>query len=208
MTYAELVQAVQDYTVNTNTTFVTNIPTFIKRAEENIVRAIPMPEFNKHSTTSTTADVRFLGTPSDFLSVYSMTVLSGTDKIAMYPREVSFMREAYPDATDTGVPLQYAVYDDDTFILAPTPDAVYTIELHYYYTPAALTSSNTTTWISLNATNALLYGTLYHAYVFMKGDADLMGYYKGLYDQGLSDMGKVSDGRQQTDRFMHSEVQI
>lgn len=207
MTYDELVQAVQDFTVNTNTTFVNNIPRFIASAEEQIVRHLPMANFRKAAEANFTASNEYLSTPSDYLAPYEFLVTDGSgNEDALLPKDVSFIREAFPDRTAEGLPRFYAVFDDDTFIVAPTPDSTYAVELHYYYDPAGLTSGNPTTWISTNAENSLLYGTLFHAYVFMKGDADLMEHYKGLFNDGKIDMGKMGGERQKTDHFKDSKA--
>ena len=209
MTYDELVQAVQDYTVNTETSFVANIPTFIRQAEEQIVRSLPMTNFRASKTANVTAGNQYLGTPSDFLASYGLSVEDDAGVTSsLLPKDVTLLREAYPDPTDTALPKYYAMFDDDTIILAPTPDLAYQVELHYYYTPAGLSSSNSTTWISLNAQNALLYGTLYHAYVFMKGDEDLIKYYGDLFKAGIGDMSKIGGERQKTDQFKESEVAL
>ncbi len=199
MNYSALVQAIKDYTENTETTFVNQIDEFINQAELRILFDVDLPFFRKNSTGTTTASITYLTKPSDFLAAHSLAVVSSGNVYSfLLPKDVSFMREANPDTDDTGQPEYYGHFDDDTFILSPVPDAAYTMELHYKYKPNGLSSTNTTTWLGDNLPQALLYGCLVEAYTFMKGEQDIMAMYMGRYQEALAEtkrLGEYSDRR-------------
>jgi hypothetical protein len=185
MNYSELVQAIQDYTQNEETSFVSNIPTFVQQAEERINRSIMLPELRKNVTASTLIGNKYIARPSDFLSVFSFAVIDAAgDTTYLLGKDVSFIREAYPSSGTQAIPKYYAQFDGDAsgtegnFILGPTPDANYDVELHYYYDPESIVTSGTS-WYGENAESALLYGSLIEAYTYMKGEADLIGYTQG-----------------------------
>ena len=197
MNYSELVQAVKDYTENTETTFVNNINLFIQQAEERINRDVQIPELRKNATGSTSASSPYLGRPSDFLSTFSLAVIDGSNNYTyLLEKEVNFIREAYPSQSTTGLPKYYGMFDGDTssssgnFILGPTPDAAYNVEIHYYYDPPSIVTS-TTSWLGDNAETALLYGTLYEAYTFMKGEPDILQNYLQRYQSALVNMASL-----------------
>jgi hypothetical protein len=176
MNYAALVQAIQDYTQNSETSFVANIPTFVQQAEERINRSIMLPELRKNATASMTAGNKYVARPSDFLSVFSFAVIDAAgDTTYLLDKDVSFIREAYPSSGTQAIPKYYAQFDGDygtdegNFILGPTPDANYDIELHYYYDPESIVTAGTS-WYGDNAEAALLYGSLIEAYTYMKGE--------------------------------------
>jgi hypothetical protein len=179
MNYSELVQAIQDYTQNEETSFVSNIPTFVQQAEERINRSIMLPELRKNATATMTAGNKYVARPSDFLSVFSFAVIDAAgDTTYLLDKDVSFIREAYPSSGTQAIPKYYAQFDGDydtdegNFILGPTPDANYDVELHYYYDPPSIVTSGTS-WYGDNAEAALLYGSLIEAYTYMKGENDL-----------------------------------
>jgi len=196
MNYSELVQAVKDYTENTETTFVNNIDMFIRQAEERIFRDVQIPELRKNVTGNISSGNQYLARPADFLTTLSLAVISGGEFTYLLEKEVNFIREAYPSASTTGTPKYYAIFDGDTsgsngnFILGPTPDAAYDVELHYYYDPPSIVTS-TTSWLGDNAEAALLYGTLYEAYTFMKGEPDVLQNYQQRYQSALVNMAAI-----------------
>lgn len=196
MNYSELVQAVKDYTENTETTFVNNIDMFIRQAEERIFRDVQIPELRKNATGNISSGNQYLARPADFLTTLSLAVISGGEFTYLLEKEVNFIREAYPSASTTGTPKYYAIFDGDTsgsngnFILGPTPDAAYNVELHYYYDPPSIVTS-TTSWLGDNAEAALLYGTLYEAYTFMKGEPDVLQNYQQRYQSALVNMAAI-----------------
>lgn len=197
MNYSELVQAVKDYTENTETTFVNNINMFIRQAEERINRDVQIPELRKNVTGNVSASNQYLARPTDFLSTFSLAVIDGSNNFTyLLEKEVNFIREAYPSASTTGLPKYYANFDGEksgsngNFILGPTPDAAYNIELHYYYDPPSIVTS-TTSWLGDNAETVLLYGTLYEAYTFMKGEPDVLQNYLQRYQSALMNMASL-----------------
>ena len=197
MNYTELVQAIKDYTENEETTFVSQIPTFVRQAEERIYRSVMIPELRKNLTASTSAGNQYLARPSDFLSVFSIAVVDGDGNYNyLLDKDVNFIREAYPTSATQALPQFYGQFDgDDTlgsgnFILGPTPDADYTVELHYYFDPPSIVSTGTS-WLGDNAEAALLYGCLIEAYTYMKGEADMLNLYEQRYQEALAQLGGV-----------------
>lgn len=200
MNYSQLVQLIQDYTENSETSFVSNIPNFVRQAEERVFRSVMLPELRKNATASTTSGNQYLARPTDFLSVFSLAVVDGSGNYSyLVDKDVNFIREAYPAPTSTGLPKYYAQFDGDftsppsqgNFILGPTPDAAYTVELHYYYDPPSIVDSGTS-WLGDNAETVLLYGSLIEAYTYMKGEADLIAQYTSRYNEALGQLGGVS----------------
>ena len=196
MNYSELVQAIKDYTEYEETSFVSNIPTFVRQAEEKIHRTVTIPELRKNVTGRLTSGNRYLQRPTDFLAVFSLAVVDGSgDYSYLYDKDVNFIREAYPGST-TGLPRFYGQFDGDdnldygNFILGPTPDASYTVELHYYYDPESIVTASTS-WLGENAETALLNGSLVEAYTYMKGDPDIMQLYRQQYDDAMQALFKV-----------------
>tara|TARA_R100000231_G_scaffold32034_1_gene28131 strand:- start:4508 stop:5143 length:636 start_codon:yes stop_codon:yes gene_type:complete len=208
MNYTELTQAVKDYTENDETTFVSQIPTFVRQAEERINRSVLIPDLRKNVTGTTTASNRFVNTPNDFLAVFSLAVVDGSSKYQfLLPKDVNFLREAYPQTSTTGLPVYYAIFDDDTFIVAPTPDTTYTVQLHYYYDPPSIVTSSTS-WLGDNAETVLLYGTLLEAYSFMKGEADLLNLYTKRYEEALANLYNLGKGYNRSDSYRNGESRV
>ena len=211
MNYTQLVQSIQDYTQNEETSFVSNIPNFVQQAEERINRSIMLPELRKNATASTTADNKYLARPSDFLAVFSLAVIDGDgDYTYLLDKDVNFIREAYPSASTTGLPLYYSQFDGDStgtegnFILGPTPDDDYDVELHYYYDPESIVTAGTS-WYGDNAEAALLYGSLIEAYTYMKGENDLVGLYTQRYNEAMGQLTGV-DIRSDRDDYREGKV--
>lgn len=206
MNYTNLVQAIKDYTENTETSFVSHIDEIIKQAEQRIYNEVQIPNLRKNSTGTTTSSNTYLQTPSDFLAPYSLAVLNSSSNYSyLLNKDVNWIREAYNSSSTTGLPKYYALFDDDTFILAPTPDATYTVELHYYYYPTSIVSA-ATTWLGDNYEQVLLYGCLLEAYTYMKGDADLMTLYKNRYDEGMKQLKMLGDGKDRRDTYRSGQV--
>lgn len=194
-TYATLKSTVQDYCETSETTFVNDLPTFIKEAEERILKNVELPVFRKNVTGTATASNTYLSTPTDFLAPYSLAVSSSGSYSYLLFKHVSFIRDYTPNPTTTGLPKYYALFDDTTFLLGPTPDSNYTFELHYKYRPASLTAGaeSGTTWLSDNAPDALLYGTLTEAATFLKAPEEI-GNYQQRFDMALTALKKLGEG--------------
>ena len=206
MNYAQLVVAVSDYTENTFPTVDMN--TFIQQAEQRIYNTIQFPSLRKNVTGLTTASNKYLACPQDFLSVYSMAVFpTGGEYIYLLNKDVNFIREAYPQPTDTATPKYYALFGPQsslltelTFILGPTPDAAYNVELHYFYYPESIVTAGTS-WLGDNFDTVLLYGTLVEAYTYMKGEQDMMALYDGKYKEALALAKRLGDGLERQDAY-------
>ena len=208
MNYTELTNAIKEYTDNTETTFVNNIPNFVRQTEERIYRSILIPELRKNVTTSLTTSNRFLAKPTDFLAVFSIAVVDGSSNYSfLLPKDVNFIREAYPATATSGLPVYYSLFDGDNFLIAPTPDSTYTVQLHYYYDPPSIVTSSTS-WLGDNAESTLLYGSLVEAATFMKGEADIISFYKTRYDEAMSGLQQLADGRNKRDSYRNGEPRI
>ena len=208
-TYDQLKTAIQDYTENEESSFVTNLPLFIRIAEERILKNVQLSLFRKNATASTTASNKYLACPSDFLAPFSLS-LAGTDgdKFFIDFKDPSFIQTYTPDATTTGSPRYYAVFDVDNFILAPTPNTTFTAELHYFYRPASLTagSGSGTTWLSQNAEMSMLYGALIEAYIYMKGEQDVMNMYNKRFQESLIGLKQLGEAKETTDEYRRGKV--
>jgi len=202
-TKATLTTAIQDYTDNSESTFVSNIPNFIKAAEEKILKSVDLDYFRKNVTSALTSSDAFLTVPSDYLASFSLQITTSGSESFILQKDVNFIREYTPASSTTGLPKYFARFDENNFILAPTPDSNYTIELHYFYRPDSLTagSDSGTTWVSTNAPFALLYGSLVEAYTFMKGEPDVIQNYNGLYGQYLERLKDLGEARENTDGY-------
>ena len=206
MNYAQLVVAVSDYTENTFQT--TDMNTFINQAEQRIYNTIQFPSLRKNVTGVTATGNKYLACPGDFLSVYSMAVYpTGGEYSYLLNKDVNFIREAYPQPTDTSTPKYYALFGPQstneaelTFILGPTPDAIYNVELHYFYYPTSIVTASTT-WLGDNFDTVLLYGTLVEAYTFMKGEQDMIALYDGKYKEALALAKRLGDGLERQDSY-------
>lgn len=203
MTYDELIQMTKDYLEVDETTFNTYIDQFIKNAEENIYREVQIPDLRKNSTSSFSTSSPYLGTPSDYLSPYSMLVTDSGVQYFLINKDVNFIREAFPDTTTEGRPRFFAQFDDAAFIVGPTPDDTYAVELHYFYKPSSLVDGggSGTTWLSENAESALLYGTLLHAYTFLKGDQDVVQLYLQAFQKAVEELKIICEGRVPKDTY-------
>ena len=202
-TYAELKTAIQDYTENTETTFVNNLDVFIKNTEERILKIAQLEVFRKNQTGNMTLGNQYLALPSDYLAPFSLSFTSNGNKEFVLFKDVNFVQSFNPNNSSTGAPRYYAQFDIENFILGPTPDAAYDVELHYFYRPASLTSvgDSGTTWLSTNASVALLYGSLIEAYAFMKGEADLVQNYTQRFTEALSRVKNFGESQEVTDAY-------
>ena len=211
MNYTELSNAIQAYTENTEANFIAEIPVFVKQAEQRIYNTVQFPSIRKNVTGSTSSGNKYLGCPSDFLAVYSMAVVDGTGAYEyLLNKDVNFIRQAYPQPTDTAIPKYYALFGSQSndvnelsFILGPTPNATYTVELHYYYYPVSITDPATggQTWLGDNFDSVLLYGSLVEAYTYMKGETDMMALYNGKYQEALALAKRLGDGMERQDAY-------
>jgi len=206
-TFATLKTAIQDYTQNTESTFVSQLSRFIVNAEERILKECQLDVFRRSSQGSTTSGNQYLSKPTDFLAQNSLSVINSSSKEFLLYKQVTALQDYTPNPATTGTPKYYADWDNDTFLLAPTPDAVYTMELHYFYRPTSITtSSDGTSWLGTNAELGLLYGSLVEAYIFMKGEADLLQVYNGRFQEALQWLKNLGEGLQTRDQYRYDRV--
>ena len=207
-TYDSLKQAIQDYTENSETTFVNNLPVFIRAAEERILKNVQLNLFMRNQVGTMTTNNQYLGAPSDFLAPFSITVTVSGKKQFLEFKDLSFIEEFNPDYTVTGVPRYYAQFDVGNFIVAPTPDQDYGGEVQYLFRPASLTSGagTDTTWLSDNADLAMLYGSLVEAYIFMKGEQDIMAQYNQRFNEAVIGLKMLGEAKETTQDYRVGKV--
>ena len=202
-TFAQLKTAIQDYVDNSETTFVNHLSDFIKASEERIFKSVDLEFFRKNVTSAMTSSDKFLSIPSDYLSSFSLQITTAGSESFLLQKDVNFLQEAFDGSASTGLPRYYAVFDINNFIVAPTPNSNYAIELHYYYRPTSLTagSDSGTTWLSTNAPFALLYGSLVEAYTYMKGEPDIMQQYEKRFNDQLVRLKDLAEARENSDAY-------
>ena len=228
MNYSELVAAIQSYTENqfpasyladgSTVSYTTQLNTIIEQAEQRIYNSVQFPSLRKNVTGQTTISNKYLSCPTDFLSVYSLAIIDATGRYS-YPlnKDVNFIREAYPNPASSGLPKFYALFGPTvtgavittelSFILGPTPDAAYNVELHYYYYPESIVTASTT-WLGDNFDTVLLYGCLVEAYTFMKGEADLITLYDTKYKEALALAKRLGDGLERSDAYRSGQYRL
>jgi hypothetical protein len=227
MNYTQLVAAIESYTENqfpattladgSTVSSTQQINRLIEQAEQRIYNSVQFPSIRKNVTGSITANNKYLACPSDFLAVYSIAVI---DALGVYEfllnKDVNFIRQAYPQPTDTAQPKYYALFgpqtndpNELTFILGPTPNLTYGVELHYYYYPESITvAASGQTWLGDNFDSVLLYGSLVEAYTYMKGETDLVTLYNTKYNEALALAKRLGDGMERQDAYRSGQVRI
>ena len=220
MTYIELVANIKSYTENYETEFAASIPVFVTQAETRIYNTVQIPALRKNVTGLVSANNKYLSCPIDFLSVFSLAVIDGTGRFEyLLNKDVNFMRAAYPSPATTGIPQYYALFgptvassvisDELSFIVAPTPDAQYNVELHYYYYPESITvAADGRTWLGDNYDPVLLYGSLVEAYTYMKGEQDMMAYYEKKYQDAMMQLNRLGTGLERGDAYRDGQAKI
>ena len=210
MTYGELKNLIQNYLQNSETSFTTYLPDIIKQAEDRILENVQLPVFRKNQVGALSSSNQYLGIPTDFLAPYSLSFTNSSNQTFLINKDVNWIRELYPNASTTGEPEYYAIFDNDYFIVAPTPDSAYNVELHYFYRPASITagSDSGTTWLSTNAPSALLYACLLEGYVYMKGEQDMMSVYNTRYESALGRLKVLGEGRDRNDAYRAGQLLI
>jgi len=231
LTYSELVTSIQTYTENTfpattlaDSTVVsstTQLNRFITQAEQRIYNTVQFPSLRKNVTGSVTTSNKYLSCPNDFLSTYSLAVIDASGNYEyLLNKDVNFIRQAYPNpTTDTGLPKYYALFgptvsastisNELSFIFGPTPDASYSVELHYYYYPQSITvAASGQTWLGDNFDTVLLYGSLVEAYTYMKGEADIMAFYDAKYKEALALAKRLGDGLERSDAYRSGQARV
>ena len=214
MNYTQLTAAIKGYCENDfpNTvgsfTSADQIATFVEIAEQRVYNMVQLPALRKNMTGNVTAGNKYLACPSDWLATFSLAVInSNNEYLYLLNKDVNFIRESYPDtdAAFYGEPKYYAQFDQNTFILGPTPDANYAVELHFFYYPTSIVTAGTS-WLGDNFDSVLLYGALLEAAAFMKSDADVVGFYKQRYDEALLELKQLGDGKNRQDAYRSGQV--
>jgi hypothetical protein len=228
MNYTQLFNNIQSYTENNFPDFTVSdgaietskeqIDRFIGQAELRIYNTVQFPFLRKNMTGVVSTTSKYLSAPDDYLSTYSLAVITdvtgGNLNTGTYEyllnKDVNFIRQAYPTPNDTGVPRYYALFgptvsgstitNELTFLLGPSPDANYNVELHYYYYPESIVTAGTS-WLGDNFDTVLLYGSLVEAYTFMKGEADMLALYDGKYKEALAQAKRLGDGMERQDAY-------
>jgi hypothetical protein len=224
MNYTELSAQIQAFTENTfpeaflasggTVSSADQIARFVQLAEQRIYNTVQFPSIRKNVTGTLTINNKYLSSPSDFLSVYSMAVIDATGRYEyLLNKDVNFIRQAYPNPTSTGIPKYYALFGPTTtnntppvitnelsFIVGPTPDAAYTVELHYYHYPESIVTAGTT-WLGDNFDSVLLYGALVEAGIFMKAEAETLTIYQKKYEDALAQAKRLGDGMERQDAY-------
>lgn len=215
MNYAQLSAAIQEYCQSTEASFVANIPTFVKQAEKRIYNMIQFPALRKNVTGTTSSGNKYLACPDDFLAPYSLAVILADGSYEyLLNKDVNFIRESYPTPTSTGTPAYYALFGprsdqatELTFLLGPTPNAAYTMELHYFFYPASIVDTGTS-WLGDNFDPVLLYGSLVEAYTYLKGDPDLQTQYENKYKEAILLAKRLGDGMERQDAYRSGQARI
>jgi hypothetical protein len=218
VTYVELLAEIQNYTQNYEAGFVATIPTFVTQAEERIYNTVQIPALRRNVTGVTFGGNKYLSCPSDFLSSFSLAVIDGDGNYEyLLNKDVNFMRAAYPNPNDEGLPRYYALFgptvvgetvtNELSFILAPTPDDAYDVELHYYYYPESIVTAGNS-WLGDNYSPVLLYGSLVEAYTYMKGEQDIMMFYQKKYEEALGQLNRLGTGLERGDAYRDGQAKI
>jgi hypothetical protein len=202
-TYAQLETAIQDFTENSETSFVNNLPVFIRGAEDRIFTLVDLELFRKNATAQLTVGDPYLSVPTDYLAPFSFQIITTNYKEFLENKDVNFVQQYAVDAGINTTPKYYSVFDINNFIVGPTPNLAYDVELHYYYRPASITAgaASGTSWLSENAPNALLYGSLVEAYTYMKGEADMLQLYEQRFAQEVQRLKDLAEARENSDAY-------
>tara|TARA_B100000242_G_C42987472_1_gene458357 strand:- start:60 stop:707 length:648 start_codon:yes stop_codon:yes gene_type:complete len=202
-TFAQLKTAIQDYSDNAETSFVSHLSDFIKAAEERVFKLVDLEVFRKNVTSALTQNDKFLRVPTDYLNSFSLQITTSGSENVLELKDINFLQEAFPTSASSGLPRYYGIFDINNFLIAPTPNSNYAVELHYYYRPASLTAGadSGTTWLSTNAPFALLYGSLVEAYIFMKGESDMLQQYEKRFVDQLTRLKDFGEARENEDAY-------
>lgn len=209
MNYATLVSTIENYCENTESLFVSSIPTFVQLAEERIYNSVQLPAIRKNQTGAMTGGDKYLTLPTDWLATFSLAVIDPTTSAQTFllNKDVNYIREAYPTPSSTGTPAHYAQFSDTSLIVGPTPDANYGVELHYYYYPESIVTAGTS-WVGNNFETVLLYGSLREAQVFMKGETDIIANYEAKYQESMMLLKVLGDGKDRRDAYRSGQARV
>jgi hypothetical protein len=221
MNYATLFETIKGYVENdfpntswtgsdgSSTVTLTSteqINTFIQEAEQRIFNTVQLLDLRKNVTGNVTSGNKYLSVPTDWLANFSLAVIDGSGNYEyLLNKDVNFIRQAFPNPSDTGLPTHYAYFDENSYILGPTPDSNYSVELHYFYYPASIVTAGTS-WLGDNFDSVLLYGSLLEAYTFMKGEADIIAGYQKRYDEAMAMLKQLGEGKNRQDMYRSGQA--
>ena len=213
MTYEELCIQIQNYVENSFSSDQLNV--MIRQSEQRIYNSVQLPALRKTSTLTATPSSPYINCPNDYLSTFSLAVIDALgDYYFLLDKDVSYIREAYPSASTTAQPKYYALFGgqvaDDAelrFILGPTPNSAYNLELQYFYYPESIVTAGTT-WLGDNFDSALLWGSIVEAYHFLKGEPDLLAAYQKRYDDALGLLKMLGDGKDRGDAYRDGQIKL
>lgn len=221
MNYAELFETIKGYVENdfpntswtgsdgsSTVTFTSTeqLNTFIQEAEQRIYNMVQLLDLRKNVTGNVTSGNKYLSVPTDWLANFSLAVIDATGRYEyLLNKDVSYIRQAFPNPSTTGIPTHYAYFDENSYILGPTPDANYAVELHYFYYPESIVTAGTT-WLGENFDSVLLYGALLEAYTFMKGEPEVIAEYQKRYDEAMGMLKQLGEGKNRQDMYRSGQV--
>ena len=203
MNYTELKANVEDICEQTFT--ADQHAMFAQQAEQKIYNTVQLPALRKNQTGTLTSGNKYLTMPTNMLYVYSLAIISGSDYIYLLDKDSNFIREAYPNPATTGIPKHYAIFDSNTFIVGPTPNASFSAELHFAYYPESIVTAGTT-WLGTNFDSALLNGALVEAIRFQKGEADMVALYEKMYVDAIALLKNLGDGKLREDTYRSGQT--
>ena len=213
MNYTQLYDNIVNFTQNNESSFLASIPTFVQNTETLVNNTVQLPAFRTNVTGVTTANFQYVALPPDFLAVFSFAVFTTTlvDEVLettqtfLYQKDVEYIREAFPFPGVTGTPQYYGIFDNTSFILGPTPDDAFSVEMHYYAYPQSIVTAGTS-WLGDNFPNVLLWGSLVEAYIYMKGEPDLIQTYQQKYQESMQLLKQLGDGKDRIDTYRTTQV--
>lgn len=213
MNYTQLYDNIVNFTQNNESSFLASIPTFVQNTETLVNNTVQLPAFRTNVTGVTTANFQYVALPPDFLAVFSFAVFTTTlvDEVLettqtfLYQKDVEYIREAFPFPGVTGTPQYYGIFDNTSFILGPTPDDEFSVEMHYYAYPQSIVTAGTS-WLGDNFPNVLLWGSLVEAYIYMKGEPDLIQTYQQKYQESMQLLKQLGDGKDRIDTYRTTQV--
>ena len=206
-TFTTLKAAVQEYTDNTESTFIGQLSRFILNSEERILKECQLDVFRRNVSGNLTTSNKFLAKPDAFLAPFSLSVVVSSENKFLLYKHITFLQDYTPNPATTGVPLYYGDWNDESLLVAPSPDDDYSVELHYFFRPTSITTASSgTSWLGDNAELALLYGSLVEAYTFMKGEADLLKQYNDRYIEAIQTLKNFGEGKQTQDEYRYDSI--
>ena len=210
MNWGEIRTVVHQYLENEEATFAANLPLYARLAEEDIYRKVQLPVSRETATTNFNISDPLLSIPSDSMSVYSLAVIT-PEFVYLTLKDEAFLREAYPDPSQVGIPRFFAIRDEANLLVAPTPGSNYGVQMHYFKKPVSIGNNDeplNENWLSKNAENALIFGIIMHGYIYEKGDQDVIASYKAQFEAALGDLKMIVEGRQKKDTYRNPDQRI